>query len=673
MFHLRIIVTALRGLRQNLLRSMLATLGLLRDTNLDASSSATAYREAVRRVSGDQRAQNKLAELGIDPLDNQTGKIKDLVKIIAQLQPALAELNAKERNLALTRIFGVRGQKVFNAVIAGYSKLLKKGEAKVGDFAAAHTQLIAGLDGATGAAAKTREALLATAKGQSILLKGSVETFKVMLGQTLTPVLLPAVKAVTSALNFFITIMKEIPEPMRDIISNTAGIFFGIVALVGAVKLLKGLFSIMSSVGVSATGKLGGALGGLVKGLPLIALGIAGVISVISIIRADAKAIEAERQKRTKLLRRELKQAELDFRKVEMAANRARNAAAAATKKLVEQARGSRKVAKKNLFQIEETIRKQIQLGRKASAELLFVQETLRTRTLTAARRKELRGEEKKLLDVKRMAQIRGIAARRQLKFAKNTKERQKLLRIEMVGRLITFRRESQQLKVIETKAKQARNAGLTAAAKAHEKAAAKLRKKIGVRLFNIGQISGARKGAKQADILKAGRKFASGELATLKRFGTEQSEFFAAAAAGGRGRRVLPTEEEGAAPATAAKLTRFRKFLQTQDAGGTRVGAALGIRAEKGAADPKILIFLNKVTAAIATAKAREQKFESQKKAKPGGIATATTVNLTIDGQKLGQIMLRQQVIEDTEGSVAVVATDDHPVFARIAAGGSL
>jgi TP901 family phage tail tape measure protein len=45
--------------------SMLATLGMLRNTNLQASAAATAYREAVRKLSGDKRTQKELSKLSI--------------------------------------------------------------------------------------------------------------------------------------------------------------------------------------------------------------------------------------------------------------------------------------------------------------------------------------------------------------------------------------------------------------------------------------------------------------------------------------------------------------------------------------------------------------------------------------------------------------------------------
>lgn len=226
--------------------SMLATLGLLRNTNLDASSAATAYREAARRVSGDKRAQKMLAKLHVDALDKETGKIKDLAQVIAEMQPALAKLNAKERNLYLTKIFGVRGQKTYNAVMMGYNKLLAEGKVKAGDYAAAHRLLVEGLDNSAGAAAKTREELLKTAKGQRILLQGSWETFQVMAGETLTPFLLPALKSITWILNKLIKGFKAIPGPIKVFMSYAIGTGAALMTLVGAFKILRGVMGLLT-------------------------------------------------------------------------------------------------------------------------------------------------------------------------------------------------------------------------------------------------------------------------------------------------------------------------------------------------------------------------------------------------------------------------------------------
>ncbi|MHC5059339.1 MAG: phage tail tape measure protein, partial [Planctomycetota bacterium] len=243
--------------------SMIATLGMLRNTNLHASAAATSYREAVRRLSGDKRVHRKLSKLGIEVLDKETNKIRDLGAIMADLAPRLEKMNAKEKMVTATRIFGVRGMKVYSAFVAQYNKLVKEGTVMTGDWAGAHTRLVSELGHAEGAAKKNRDALLKTAEGQRLLLKGSWETTQIMMGKLALPVVLPALKALTSVLNVVIKLIDKIPKPMRSLIANFLGVGLAIKGVVGAFKMLHGIGSIaLLSRTAAATADLGGAAGG---------------------------------------------------------------------------------------------------------------------------------------------------------------------------------------------------------------------------------------------------------------------------------------------------------------------------------------------------------------------------------------------------------------------------
>ena len=226
--------------------SMAATLGMLRNANMDASSAATAYREAVRRVAGDTRAIKALRKLHINTLDEETGKIKDLGKIMTEVIPAMSKLNAQQRNLNLKVIFGVRGMKTYNGFLSSYRKNVKEGKVEVGDFAGAHRMLVEGMENAGGAAARTRDKLLASAEGRRILLKGSIETFKVVAGKALVPAIIPALKNLTGALNKLIWVFNLIPESARGFISNFAGAGATLLVFAGAVKMAVGVRGLMA-------------------------------------------------------------------------------------------------------------------------------------------------------------------------------------------------------------------------------------------------------------------------------------------------------------------------------------------------------------------------------------------------------------------------------------------
>ena len=308
--------------------SMIATLGMLRNTNLHASAAATAYREAVRRLSGDKRAQRELSKLNVEVLDKETGKIRDLGAIMAELAPRLEKLNSKEKNLRATRIFGVRGMKTYSAFVAQYHKLVKEGTVVTGDWAGAHTRLVTELGNSDGAAKKNRDALLKTAEGQRLLLKGSWETTQIMLGKLALPVVLPALKALTDVLNKVIKLIDAIPGPLRSMIANFLGVGLAIKGVVGAFGLLRGIAGIAmlgrmagAAEGVSAatdsaakktgrlasaTGKLRAGLGSIAAGfgrwLPAIGVGVAAMAAVFSYMRQK----EAEEMARQKQIRKDI-------------------------------------------------------------------------------------------------------------------------------------------------------------------------------------------------------------------------------------------------------------------------------------------------------------------------------------------------------------------------------
>ncbi|NIO74657.1 MAG: phage tail tape measure protein [Armatimonadetes bacterium] len=303
--------------------SMLATLGMLRNANVHASVAATSYREAVRRLAGDEGAQKQLRKLSVEVLDQQTKKIRDLGSIMAEIAPKLEVMNSKEKNLTLTRIFGVRGMKVYSSFVSQYNKLVKDGVVATGDFAGAHRRLVTELDNASGAAVKNRDALLQTAEGQRQLLKGSWETTQIMLGKLAIPAILPALQALTNMLNVFIQVINVIPAPMREMMGMFAGTFLAFRALRGATMMLSGALGLLqlrkvasgvTEVGDAASsaatnvGKAGIAAGGGIRGafarasgaisgmLGPISIAVSGFMAVYSYIRKSEQE-EIQRQK----------------------------------------------------------------------------------------------------------------------------------------------------------------------------------------------------------------------------------------------------------------------------------------------------------------------------------------------------------------------------------------
>jgi len=547
--------------------SMLATLGLLRNTNLDASSSATAYREAVRRLSGDKLAQKKLSELNVDTLDKETGKIKDLAKIVLELQPKIAKLNAKERNLALTKMFGVRGMKTYNAIMAGYHKLVKEGKVQVGDYAGAHTLLMKSLEDSEGAMAKSRDAYLQTAAGQRVLLKGSWETFQVIAGETFTPVLLPALQGTISMLNKLIAIVKDIPAPIKTMVAQFAG--FSSVALlaVGSMRLLSGamgLFSMSGAAGrwletqsklgegMDAAGKkskklagstgrlakvnatLSRGLSGLGRALPFIGIAAAGIASIYNMIKADEKAVEEYRQKRAEFEKKLAMQTASDYGRIEAAAQRTKAAALEASEALVRKTQAHKGLARVNLVKLEKEVLKAVMKRKSLMNELASVETQLENRKLTMAKRAErtkeamrIRGELRKAevtiqANKWAAARVRGLDSENQLRYTKDAEKRRQLTGRAVAGRVAQERYLSRLILMEEKKKETAEKAGLSRAAQAHGANIKKLRKQreterlAAARLAGAGGVRDPR--ARRRMVMRAAKT----DLESVSRFGTE-------------------------------------------------------------------------------------------------------------------------------------------------------
>lgn len=225
--------------------SMIAMLGLLRDSGMEASSAATAYREALRRVSGDKLALKQIKKMKVSVLDSNK-QMKDFSQIVAELHPKLQKMGVTQRNLALKTIFGVRGMKAYGAVIRSYEKNLKKGIATAGEFTKGHDIAMKRLGAAHGAAAIKVKKALATTGGQYKLLAGSWQTTVIQFGKVFSKAMLPVLKKFTAGLNWIIDALDEMSPTMKTVAGHTAVYGAVLLTLVGAYKLLRGFMMMMT-------------------------------------------------------------------------------------------------------------------------------------------------------------------------------------------------------------------------------------------------------------------------------------------------------------------------------------------------------------------------------------------------------------------------------------------
>lgn len=463
--------------------SMLATLGLLRDAGNSASVSATAYREAIRRVTADQAVVNKLTRIGVNVIDAQTGKFKDFATITVEVANATAKMNLKKRTAIQQAIFGARGIKAFSAVLKGSEKLVKKGILQRGDQAGAHRRLVKALKGSKGENKKFVEGMKETTAQQLRLLKGSVELFKVMLGKAFAPILLPGLRTLISVLNKVIGVIEKIPGPVKKTVGQVLVFALAVKGVVGGIRLLQGAFGLLSlgriaaqsakasaamgglaaataatgtaatgagiaitsSMGATASGTIGqtrrmaalrkgfarnvGAAKAFARGiggaLPFIGIAVAGAFTLNQII----KRREEERKRKIAAVRKENVLTAKSFDLAAKAADRATQATLKSTGMLLQNAKKSGVQAKKIRARLEKDIIKEASKATDLAIKLSAAR--------TGKRMKEARtlrialGKQQGVVDALRIQQFRADAevARRRIRFAKNDKERKKLAR----------------------------------------------------------------------------------------------------------------------------------------------------------------------------------------------------------------------------------------------------
>lgn len=263
------------------LDDVLITMGLLRNRNIDASSSATAFRESVRRVGSDARAQQAILGAGVEVFDKSTGKMRSMVDIMSEFADGTRSMTDEERNRRVVQAFGARGLLAFNAVMNASFTTMRDGRQVTLQGADAIAALRREMDGAAGTAQSFREQLLDTFEGQKTLLKGTLQTFAVVLGEPFAAVFKPIVRLLVNVLNAILRAFQAIPAPIKKMFAGlvlAAGSFFmlvgGVVAAKAAIVLL--------AIGFKALGiTVGGVMATLlpvVLILAVVGLAVAGFV-----------------------------------------------------------------------------------------------------------------------------------------------------------------------------------------------------------------------------------------------------------------------------------------------------------------------------------------------------------------------------------------------------------
>ena len=196
---------------------------------------------------------------GVAIFDAQTGKMRSIVDITSDFAKATEEMTDKERQRLVTVAYGARGMLAFNAIQKAAFTTMQDGTQVTLEGAEAIAAMRKEMRAAEGTAEGFRDKLLDTFEGQKTLLKGTMQTFAVVLGEPFAAVFKPIVKGIVNTLNTLLRMFKALPKPIKEAFAGFITAAGAVMALVGAVIALKGAFKLL---GVAAKA-MGLSFGGL--------------------------------------------------------------------------------------------------------------------------------------------------------------------------------------------------------------------------------------------------------------------------------------------------------------------------------------------------------------------------------------------------------------------------
>lgn len=242
---------------QQSLDEMLPAMGLVKNTGVAASVASSSVSSALLSIA--DKAGKFKSDLGVSVTD-AAGNFRPLMDIVLETDTALSKKfpNAADRAGKAMELFGKFGLTAFS----GISAQLKGGISGSGGQKVFGAEAVADLrkqmGNAAGAAAEFRDKILNTFEGQKTLLRGSMQTMGILLGEPFERALKPVVTFVLDMFNQVLGAVKAMPDGMKDFIAKLvlgAGVLITLVGGLVAAKASLAMFAYgLSAIGVSVGG-----------------------------------------------------------------------------------------------------------------------------------------------------------------------------------------------------------------------------------------------------------------------------------------------------------------------------------------------------------------------------------------------------------------------------------
>ncbi len=239
-----------QALHQSLSETLI-TLGLVKNVIPGVERASTAAAVAMERMA-DPEVQKKLRGIGVSVVDAH-GSFRGFLDVVGEMGPRLERMSEAQRSAFLLSAFGREALGGLSAVMTQVTNGIRTNTGETLRGGAAIAYLRQQFDSAGGTAARFRDQMLNTFEGQKKLLGGSLETLAIVMGEPFAQVFKPIVSAVVEVMNGLLSVLRQLPAPVKKAFAGFAVAAGTVVATVGAVIAVKAGVALLA-VGLTVLG-----------------------------------------------------------------------------------------------------------------------------------------------------------------------------------------------------------------------------------------------------------------------------------------------------------------------------------------------------------------------------------------------------------------------------------
>jgi TP901 family phage tail tape measure protein len=250
--------TAARGaatLHQSLAETLIS-LGLVKGAIPGVERASTAVAVAMERMV-DPKVQAALKGIGVDAIDATTKGFRPFLDVLGDMLPKLEAMSESKRSAFLLKTFGTEALGGISAIFTQLTNGVRTTTGETLKGADAVRYLRDQMAAAGGTAAAFRDKMLDTFAGQKQLMKGSLETLAILIGEPFAKVFKPIVGAAVDGLNMLLLVLRGMPMSVKTAFGSFilgAGVLTMLVGVVVTAVTLIVVFATALKVAAAALG-----------------------------------------------------------------------------------------------------------------------------------------------------------------------------------------------------------------------------------------------------------------------------------------------------------------------------------------------------------------------------------------------------------------------------------